>query len=231
MLSFILPFFYALPNIIFTVSYVSGANSFQPPLSAQEERDCLLRYADGDTDARNILIERNLRLVAHVVKKYSSADSDTDDLISIGTIGLIKAISTFNPDKGTRLATYAAKCIDNEILMSLRAAKKRQNEVLLQDPIGKDKDGHEVTLIDKLCDSGEDVFEAVDIKLQTKALYEAMKYILTLRERKIIALRYGLADGCAYTQRDIASRLKISRSYVSRIEKRAIEKMFHRFND
>ena len=218
-------------NLLFLFLRLSPTASFPPPLSAAEEREYFKKCRDGDMEARNILIERNLRLVAHVVKKYSSADSDTDDLISIGTIGLIKAISTFNPDKGTRLATYAAKCIDNEILMSLRTAKKRQNEVLLQDPIGKDKDGHEVTLIDKLCDSGEDVFESVDIKLQTKALYEAMKYILTLRERKIIALRYGLADGCAYTQRDIASRLKISRSYVSRIEKKAIEKLFHRFND
>ena len=231
MLSFILSLFYALPNMIFMISYVSGVNSFQMPLSAKEEEKYLKKYAEGDKEARNILIERNLRLVAHIVKKYSASDYDSDDLISIGTIGLIKAVSSFKPDKGTRLATYAAKCIENEILMALRANKKRQNEVLLQDPVGKDKDGREITLIDKLSDEGENVFEEVDMKLQIKSLYKNMRYILTPREKKIIELRYGLAGGDVYTQHDIAEMLDISRSYVSRIEKKAIGKLFKKLNE
>lgn len=231
MLSFILSLFYALPNMIFMISYVSGVNSFQMPLSAKEEEKYLKKYAEGDKEARNILIERNLRLVAHVVKKYSANDAETDDLISIGTIGLIKAISTFKPDKGTRLATYAARCIDNEILMSLRANKKRQNEILLQDPVGKDKDGKEITLIDKLCDTGENLFDEVDTKLQMSSLAESMNYILSPREKKIIELRYGMADGYPYTQRDVAGMMKISRSYVSRIEKKAIGKLFKRLHE
>lgn len=231
MLSFVLPFFYALPNMFFMISYVSGVNSFQHPLTAKEETMYLEKYASGDKEARNILIERNLRLVAHIVKKYSAIDYDNDDLISIGTIGLIKAVSSFKPDKGTRLATYAAKCIENEILMALRANKKRQNEVLLQDPVGKDKDGREITLIDKLSDDGENVFEEVDMKLQIKALYKNMRYILTPREKKIIELRYGLAGGDVYTQHDIAEMLNISRSYVSRIEKKAIGKLFKKLNE
>lgn len=191
----------------------------------------LKRCAEGDKEARNILIERNLRLVAHVVKKYSANDAETDDLISIGTIGLIKAISTFRPDKGTRLATYAARCIDNEILMSLRSNKKHQNEVLLQDPVGTDKDGKEITLIDKLSATAENVFEEVDTRLQMKALADSMKYILTAREKRIIELRYGLGGGFPYTQRDVARMMKISRSYVSRIEKKAIGKLFKKLHE
>ena len=231
MLSFILSVFYALPNMIFMISYVSGANSFQMPLSANEEEMFLKRYALGDKEARNILIERNLRLVAHVVKKYSAADIEMDDLISIGTIGLIKGISTFRSEKGTRLATYAARCIENEILMSLRSNKKRQHEVLLQDPVGKDKDGKEITLIDKLSVSGENVFDEVDTRLQMSSLTQSMKYILTPREKKIIELRYGLADGYPYTQMDVAGMMKISRSYVSRIEKKAIGKLFKKLSE
>lgn len=230
MLSFILSLFYALPDMVFMIAYVSGINSFRMPLSAKEEKMYLEKYSGGDKEARNILIERNLRLVAHIVKKYSSNDAETEDLISIGTIGLIKAISTFRPDKGTRLATYAARCIDNEILMSLRANKKRQNEVLLQDPVGKDKEGREITLIDKLSDTAENVFEEVDTRLQINMLSESMNQILTPREKKIIELRYGLADGFPYTQRDVAGMLKISRSYVSRIEKKAIGKLFEKLN-
>lgn len=217
--------------MFFMISYVSGVNSFQHPLSAKEEQMYLEKYLAGDIEARNILIERNLRLVAHVVKKYSQSECDNDDLISIGTIGLIKAISSFKPDKGVRLATYAAKCIDNEILMSLRANKKRQNEVLLQDPVGKDKDGREITLIDKLSADCEDVFDEVDVKLQLSALYKSMKKILTPREKKIIELRYGLAGGNVYTQQDIAKMMNISRSYVSRIEKKAIQKLFKKLNE
>ena len=231
MFSFIISIMCALENMFFMISYVSGSNSFKQPLSSKEEQMYLEKYLQGDIQARNILIERNLRLVAHVVKKYSPSDSDSDDLISIGTIGLIKAISSFKPDKGVRLATYAAKCIDNEILMSLRANKKRQNEVLLQDPVGKDKDGHEITLIDKLSATGEDVFEEVDMKLQLGALYKSMKYILTPREKRIIEMRYGLLGENVYTQQDIADKMNISRSYVSRIEKKAIGKLFKKLNE
>lgn len=221
----------AMPHMIYMMGYVTGVNSFQEPLSGAEEAYYLEKYKNGDRSARNVLIERNLRLVAHVVKKYSASDMENDDLISIGTIGLIKAIGTFNAEKGTRLATYAAKCIDNEILMSLRAGKKKQNEVFLQDSVGKDKEGKEIKLIDKLSSSDESIFDEVDTKLQIKCLYENMKYILTNREKRIIELRYGLAGGDVYTQRDVAHKLKISRSYVSRIEKKAIEKLKEALGD
>ncbi len=204
----------ALSHMFFLISYVSGTNSFKQPLSAAEEKLYLARYHSGDVEAKNILIERNLRLVAHVVKKYAASDSDTDDLISIGTIGLIKAITTFNPQKGARLATYAAKCIDNEILMSFRTDKKHKNEVLLQDPIGKDKEGNEVTLIDKLCNDDADIFDAVDLKMQVCELYEAMKKSLQKRERLVLTLRYGLCGASSMTQKEIAKMLNISRSYV-----------------
>ena len=231
MFSFIVSFLYAIENMFFMISYVSGSNSFKQPLSAKEEQMYLEKYMEGDIEARNILIERNLRLVAHVVKKYSPSESDSDDLISIGTIGLIKAISSFKPDKGVRLATYAAKCIDNEILMSLRANKKRQNEVLLQDPVGKDKDGREITLLDKISAQGEDVFEEVDMRLGLSDLCKNMKYILTPREKKIIEMRYGISGGNVYTQQDIADKMNISRSYVSRIEKKAISKLHKNLNE
>ena len=155
------------------------SDSFPTPLTEKEEEYYLTLYQNGDEDARNVLIERNLRLVAHIAKKYTVSAYTSDDLISIGTIGLIKGISTFRSEKGTRLATYAARCIENEILMSLRSNKKRQHEVLLQDPVGKDKDGKEITLIDKLSVSGENVFDEVDTRLQMSSLTQSMKYILT----------------------------------------------------
>ena len=219
-----------MPKMIFMASYVTNVNSFAKPLSAEEEKEYLERYENGDSSARDILIERNLRLVAHIVKKYSSSN-DTDDLISIGTIGLIKAISSFNAEKGTRLATYAARCIENEILMSLRANKKRQSEVLLQDPMGKDSEGKEISLIDKLSNDEESVFDEVETKIQIKTLYEKMKQALKFRERKILELRYGLCDSDSLTQKEIAKMMNISRSYVSRIEKRAIKKLADSFND
>lgn len=220
-----------MPKMIFMASYVTNVNSFAKPLSADEEQQYLEKYKNGDNFARDILIERNLRLVAHIVKKYSSSSNSADDLISIGTIGLIKAISSFKAEKGTRLATYAARCIENEILMSLRAGKKRQNEVLLQDPVGKDSDGKEISLIDKLGTDSESVFEEVEAKLKIKALYEKMKETLKLRERKILELRYGLCGGDSFTQKEIAKMMNISRSYVSRIEKKAIKKLADSFND
>lgn len=231
MLSLLLnSFFTMLANTFFLMSYVTNINSFQSPLKPSEERMYLEQYKNGDRNAKNILIERNLRLVAHVVKKYSLTNDDTDDLISIGTIGLIKAITTFNPEKGTRLATYAGKCIENEIRMHLRSGKKSRNEVLLQDPIGKDKDGNEITLIDKLSNDDESIFDEVNLKFQIKKLYQCMKDILPAREQKVIELRYGLINGCELTQKEIAKMLGISRSYVSRIEKKAIKKLKTNFD-
>ena len=220
-----------MPKMIFMASYVTNVSSFAKPLSSEEEQQYLEKCKSGDKEARDILIERNLRLVAHVVKKYSSSGSDTDDLISIGTIGLIKAISSFDAAKGTRLATYAARCIENEVLMSFRANKKRQNEVLLQDPVGKDSEGKEISLIDKLSNDEESVFEEVETKLQIKTLYEKMKEVLHARERQILELRYGLCSSSSLTQKEIASMMNISRSYVSRIEKKAIKKLSDSFND
>ena len=222
MLSFLVEL---MPKLFFTVSYVTNVSSFAKPLTSKEEAEYIKKCQLGDVDARNMLIERNLRLVAHVVKKYPAA-GDNDDLISIGTIGLIKAIGTFKGDKGTKLATYAARCIENEILMSMRQSKKRQNEVLLQDTVGKDSDGKEMSLMDKIGSDGEDVFEEVETKLRIRELYDKMGKVLTKRERKIIELRYGLCNRGAYTQKEIASLLGISRSYVSRIEKKALEKLF-----
>lgn len=215
---------YLMPKMFFVLSYVTNVTSFAEPLTAEEEAMYLRRLGEGDKEARNILIERNLRLVAHVVKKYSCA-GDNDDLISIGTIGLIKAISSYKDGKGTRLSTYAARCIENEILMSMRSGKKRQNEVLLQDSVGKDGDGKEVSLMDKIGSDGEDVFEKVETEMRIKELYSKMSGVLGKREKKIIELRYGLFGGNVFTQKEIASLLGISRSYVSRIEKKALKKL------
>ncbi len=214
-----------LTNCFFMMSYVTNINSFKAPLSPEEEREYLKLWEDGDKNAKNILIERNLRLVAHVVKKYSSLQDDSDDLISIGTIGLIKAITTFNYKKGTRLATYAGKCIENEILMHLRSGKKSGNALLLQDPIGKDKDGNEITLIDKLSNDDEDIFDEVNLKMQIKQLYQYIQQFLPEREKRVLEMRYGLSNGCEMTQKEVAKILGISRSYVSRIEKKAISKL------
>ncbi|MBE6081849.1 RNA polymerase sporulation sigma factor SigK [Acidilutibacter cellobiosedens] len=212
------------PFFIF-VGYISSANSFPKPLTNEEEEKYLELFAEGNEEARNILIERNLRLVAHIVKKYANTGKDSDDLISIGTIGLIKAITTFNRDKGTRLATYAAKCIDNEILMTIRSNKKVKVEVSLQEPIGIDKEGNEISLMDILGTDVDDIIDQVDLKLQVKKLYSKINKVLKDREKVIVELRYGLVDGECKTQREIADMLGISRSYVSRIEKRAIKKL------
>jgi len=218
-------FVLSLKQVFFVLGYISNVNSFPQPLSIEEEHKYLEEYKNGDEEAKNILIERNLRLVAHVVKKYSSLGKDSDDLISIGTIGLIKAISTYNLDKGTRLATYAARCIENEILMMLRANKKIQNEVFLQEPIGIDKEGNEISLIDVISNEEDSVVEEVELKMQVKKLYNKMKSILKSREKLVLELRYGLFNGTSKTQREIAGMLGISRSYVSRIEKKAIKKL------
>lgn len=217
--------FEAIRNIFFLFGYVSNVNSFPQPLSPEEEQYYLKMLKEGSEEARNILIERNLRLVAHIVKKYNSTVSDSDDLISIGTIGLIKAIATFNDEKGTRLATYAARCIENEILMHIRSSKKIQSEVSLQDPIGVDREGNEIALIDVIGNEAESVVDEVELKMQVKRLYNIMKDVLKNREKVVLELRYGLLNGTSKTQREIAKMLGISRSYVSRIEKKAIKKL------
>jgi len=176
----------------FVLGYISNNSLFPEPLSAEEEKECLERYMEGDEEARNILIERNLRLVAHICKKYNVPNLEADDLISIGTIGLIKGINTFNSDKNVRLATYAARCIENEILMYLRSTKKIGAEVYLNEPIGKDKDDNEISLIDILENDEKNIEDEIDFKLKMKQIYERIKSVLKAREQIIIELRFGL---------------------------------------
>ena len=199
--------------------------SFPPSLSAEEEEYYLQKYIEGDLEAKHILIERNLRLVAHVVKKYQHLEESQEDLISIGTIGLIKAIITFNPEKNNRLGTYAARCIENEILMMLRSKKKISKEVSLYEPIGTDRDGNEIQLFDIIEAEDADAQKKVCLKDNIKLLYEKIESVLSPRERLVLKMRYGLYNQEEYTQREIANQLGISRSYVSRIEKSAIEKL------
>ncbi len=199
--------------------------TFSKPLTAAEEKFYLQRYQGGDLEAKNILIERNLRLVAHIVKKYQGSDEELDDLISIGTIGLIKAVSTFNAAKSARLSTYAARCIDNELLMMFRARKKRSREVSLYDPIGTDKEGNEISLLDIIESPAVDVVEEYSTREDVARLMASIQDVLSPREYQVICLRYGLGDAQEQTQREIASTLKISRSYVSRIEKTALQKL------
>lgn len=199
--------------------------SFPQPLTASEERHYLQKYTEGDLEAKHILIERNLRLVAHIVKKYQSMEEDAEDLLSIGTIGLIKGVVTFNPDKSVRLGTYAARCIENEILMYLRSKKKSSREVSLYEPIGTDREGNEIQLFDVIETEDESAHTKVELKEDIRTLYHRVEKELTPRERMVLKLRYGLYHEEEYTQREIAARLGISRSYVSRIEKGAIAKL------
>ncbi len=210
---------------IFAVGYISGSTAFPEPLSTEEETEALVRMNKGDDEARNLLIERNLRLVAHVCKKYSNTNIDQDDLLSIGTIGLIKGINSFDIEKGARLSTYVSRCIDNEILMYLRSTKKLNSEVYLSDTIGKDKDDNIVTLEEVLENDDKTIEEIVDLKMKIKKLYRKMKDVLKDRERTIIELRFGLNGQRPRTQNEIASSMGISRSYVSRIETKAINKL------
>lgn len=203
--------------------------SFPIPLSTKEEQLYIRLYKDGDREAREILIERNLRLVAHIVKKYNTNERDIDDLISIGTIGLIKAIDTFDADKGIRLATYASRCIENELLMMLRNGKKQSKDVYLYEPIGADKEGNEINLLDIIESVDEDVVETMEFTENVKKLYQFLDDILSAREKEIIVLRYGLYGDKEVTQREIAQMLGISRSYVSRIEKKALKKLRNRY--
>ena len=211
------------------VAYTSTA--FPEPLSPEEEEKYIDLMLKGDTNARNILIEHNLRLVAHVAKKYTNYQKDSDELISIGTVGLIKGISTYKNTKGSRLATYTARCIDNEILMYLRSAKKLQNNISLQSAVGIDKEGNEVTLEEKLADPTPSVEETLSSNAEQKVLQSLIDKVLTKREKFIINLRYGLNNKQEKTQREIASSIGISRSYVSRIEKKALSKLRKAMND
>ena len=212
-------------NILLLISYITN-NAFPQPLSEEEEAKFLELMQKGDEEARNILIKHNLRLVAHITKKFDGTNEDIDDLISIGTIGLIKGINTFDPEKGTKLATYAARCIENEILMHLRSTKKNRSEVSIYDPIGVDKEGNEITLIDVLGTERDVVADTVETSFEYEMLLDRVK-VLTKREKKVLELRFGLINGYRKTQREIAKMLGISRSYVSRIEKRAIEKLIN----
>ena len=209
----------AINELVLLVSHIKS-NSFPLPLGPEEEREYLLALAEGDKEARRLLIEHNLRLVAHIVKKYDNTRLENDDLISIGTVGLIKAINTFNLEKGVKLVTYAARCIENEILMQLRAMRKTRDDISLQEPLGTDQEGNELSLMDILgCQS--DLFEKVNQKIQIASLLKIMQD-LPPRERFVLERRFALADGRCWPQREIAAQLGISRSYVSRIEKRGL---------
>ncbi len=209
----------AVKELALLVSHIKN-NSFPHPLEPEEERECLLRLARGDEEARRILIEHNLRLVAHIVKKYDNTRLENDDLISIGTVGLIKAINTYDLEKGVKLATYAARCIENEILMQLRSMKKNRDDISLQEPLGVDQEGNELSLMDILGNQS-DLFEKVHHKIEVARLLKMMKS-LPQRERFVLERRFALVDGRSWPQREIAAELGISRSYVSRIEKRAL---------
>lgn len=204
---------------------VNFLKTFQKPLTVEEERYYLQKYQEGDPRAKDILIERNLRLVAHVVKKYQGLEEDLDDLISIGTIGLIKAVLTFDSSKSNRLSTYAARCIDNELLMMLRARKKYSRDVSLYEPIGTDKEGNEINLLDIIESPPQDVVENYSVKQDIQKALSLLSTELSHKEYEVLRLRYGLFGENEYTQREIAKRLNISRSYVSRIEKNALLKL------
>lgn len=203
--------------------------TFLSPLTMEQESECLKKMKNGDLEARNELIERNMRLVVHVAKKYQSPEDEMEDLISIGTIGLIKAVETYKEDYGSRLATYAARCIDNELLMHFRAKKKTSKEVSLYEPIGTDKEGNQIQLLDVVVSEDEDVVELLEQDRKVRRLNEIIPQTLSGRELFIIINRYGLYGKKTMTQREIARKLGISRSYVSRIEKRAIEKLRQAF--
>lgn len=214
----------SLSNLLFFALHLSAASSFPPPLSAKEERECLLAYKNGDLNAKNKLIEHNLRLVAHIIKKYYANSTSQDDLISIGTIGLIKAINTFDADKGTRLATYAARCVENEILMYFRVQKKTAQDISVNEPIDTDSEGNPLTLMDIISTEDEiveDIYKMTMLKKLRKEIYA----INNPRERTIIILRYGLDGNAPLTQLEVAERLNISRSYVSRIEKKVLSSL------
>jgi len=216
-------------NLIYFALHVTNTGSFPKPLTVEEEQDLLIKMQQGDDEARKQLIEHNLRLVAHIIKKYYNSSVEQDDLISIGTIGLIKAVSTFNSNKGIRLATYAARCIENEVLMYFRNLKKSAQDVFISDPIDTDKEGNSLTLLDVISDDSC-IADDIDLKIKLEKLQKYIGETLTERERIIIELRYGIGGRSELTQREVAGMLDISRSYVSRIEKKALEKLKNRFD-
>ena len=219
-----------LENMLYFALHLESGTVFPKPLSAQQEAEAFRRMAEGDAAARSELIEHNLRLVAHVVKKYYASNADTEELISIGTVGLIKAVSTFNNSKSTRFATYAAKCIDNEILMYFRSAKKSARDVYLDEPVDTDKDGNSMSLMDIIAED-DNMVDRIDTMMKSRQLYGFVENCLDDREREIILYRYGLYGKKPLTQREVADKLKISRSYVSRIEKKALEKLKDRYEE
>ena len=225
MLTFLAGFIEFCKTAVFILGYISNNSLFPEPLSQDEEKEYLEKYIHGDQEARNVLIERNLRLVAHICKKYSIPNLEMEDLISIGTIGLIKGINTFDIEKNVKLATYASRCIENEILMYLRSTKKLGAEVYLNEPIGKDKDDNEISLIDILENDEKNIEEEIDFKLKMRQIYEKIRSVLKQREKIIIELRFGLGGKKPKTQNEVAQILGISRSYVSRIETKAIKKL------
>lgn len=223
--------FFEIINILCSIFHFAlhlSGESFPKPLSQKEERECFEKISKGDEEARNRVIEHNLRLVAHVVKKYGQSPVDQDDLISIGTIGLIKAVSGYSHKKETKFATYASRCIENEILMYFRSLKKNAQDIFISDPIDVDSEGNALSIIDIIADE-HDISEDIELKLRSEKLYKYIKESLTPRERLIVKLRYGLCSTVPLTQREVASRMKISRSYVSRIEKKALQKLKNRF--
>ena len=217
-----------LCDLLYFALHVTGTGSFPRPLTAKEERECLEQIALGDEAAKARLIEHNLRLVAHIIKKYYSTIKDQDDLISIGTIGLIKAVSTFKPEKSVRFATYASRCIENEVLMHFRNKKKSAQDVYISDPIDTDKDGNSLTLMDVMSEE-DNIVDCIDLHIKSEQLYQFIGTALDERERQIIVMRYGLGGNRPLTQREVAKKLDISRSYVSRIEKKAISVLRGRF--
>lgn len=208
-------------HLIYFILHIQNTSSFPKPLSPKEEAEMLERMQSGDKNARAVLIEKNLRLVSHIVKKYYSKTNDTDDLISIGTIGLIKAIDSFKPDKKVRLATYASRCIENEVLMHFRSGKKQANDIYLSDTLEVDKDGNPLTIEDTIS-SDSDLAEDLETKIRWEKVANIIENLEDEREREIIILRYGLNNKKPLTQREVAQRLNISRSYVSRIEKKVL---------
>lgn len=213
-----------LMSLLFFALHIDNTSVFPKPLSSKEEKEYFYKMSNGDTSARSKLIEHNLRLVAHIVKKYASTSDEQDELISVGTVGLIKAVSTFNHTKGAKFSTYASRCIENEILMQYRAAKKSAGDIYINEPVETDKDGNSVTLMD-LIDDGTDIHEQVDTLIRSRQLYSFLKECLEQREFDIIVYRYGLYGTSPHTQNETASKLGISRSYVSRLEKKSISKL------
>ena len=219
-----------LSSILFFFLHITSAGSFPKALTAAEEKKYLEQMAAGDHHARQKLIEHNLRLVAHIAKKYYADENDRDDLVSIGTVGLIKAVDSFDPTKGIRLSSYASRCIENEILMFFRSAKKAAQDVSLNDPIDTDKDGNTLTLLDTIA-TDDHILEDIDLRMKVRQLYEAVKTRLSPREREIVLLRYGLTGQRPFVQREVAKKLNISRSYVSRLEKKALQKLRKAFDE